>query len=759
MPPPGAAARPPPSVPPPGSLGTTLAARQSVANQGAPLLPPSTPPSVQIGGVAQAGPVSRSPDVLRDELKQLEDEIALLEARRSPEAREHAALTRDPGTGLVDGMTAEERETEARLRAELKETQKELAWLESDSITSRLAKEGLPASLEAYEAKYSEARARLAQAEDDKAKVLLALTTLVGGEGKLSSILEQARLESPSGTPRAAAQQPLPPGTPGGGGGAGGAGPRRMSIDGRSVPAGTRSPMYEGMDLSTTVAAPQVQRGQPLAAIARQMQEQGTTRHVVRPFVPVVQPLAVFVPPGANTLPMPAAEAKGFQIGQQIVIGSGPTREVRTIVAFGSLVLDRPLNYAHHPGEQIQTVRPDGGVHVDASAVPAAGAAGVVSSTAYQLDPGTTIVTSTVAPPPPPTHRIEDEIDDEPPPPPPPVDTFWESRMRADRVKARARMRNWKVIEAKPAKHKRQWNQPAAVTIETNRKGYGRREQYRAQHRRNVNALLAQQRNGRRSRSPQSSSPRSRRPGRRSSPYGDDMSSSRFSDETGISSVEFAGMERLRNMNTRRDQVAFSSTAQRYRNGPSGRSARKDPYDRNDLVDATKRRQRMYEDLEDSRDRQRASQKKKQEIERWARQLVAVRNARSPPPPPGAVAPVGAGLSKSLRKPVDTESNAELMDILREAQGLPAGGGDGTLSSVGDGANAVYDEAGNVLMVSPRGQKLKRLPSGRVVQDRKTDAALGNYSKNARYGSTGVKCKSDLGRGSDVQWCPFVSQA
>ena len=50
-------------------------------------------------------------------------------------------------------------------------------------------------------------------------------------------------------------------------------------------------------------------------------------------------------------------------------------------------------------------------------------------------------------------NRLDDLVDDEAPPPPPSEETFWEQRMSADRVKSRERMRRWKAIEAKPARH------------------------------------------------------------------------------------------------------------------------------------------------------------------------------------------------------------------------------------------------------------------------------------------------------------------
>ena len=48
---------------------------------------------------------------------------------------------------------------------------------------------------------------------------------------------------------------------------------------------------------------------------------------------------------------------KGFKIGQEIQIGSGKKSEIRTIVGFGSLILDSPLKYDHPKGTTIKVIK------------------------------------------------------------------------------------------------------------------------------------------------------------------------------------------------------------------------------------------------------------------------------------------------------------------------------------------------------------------------------------------------------------------
>ena len=64
------------------------------------------------------------------------------------------------------------------------------------------------------------------------------------------------------------------------------------------------------------------------------------------PFMPVaVTVLYKQANPGDNTLNLPTPD--GAQIGMDVIIGTGSNAEKRTIVGFGSLILDRPLDNAH----------------------------------------------------------------------------------------------------------------------------------------------------------------------------------------------------------------------------------------------------------------------------------------------------------------------------------------------------------------------------------------------------------------------------
>ena len=53
-------------------------------------------------------------------------------------------------------------------------------------------------------------------------------------------------------------------------------------------------------------------------------------------------------------------------------------------------------------------------------------------------------------------------------------------------------MRDWRSIRIKAAKHEKQWGQNDAVTLRTDRMGYGRRRRYRARHMNAVNAVRGQ---------------------------------------------------------------------------------------------------------------------------------------------------------------------------------------------------------------------------------------------------------------------------
>ncbi len=61
---------------------------------------------------------------------------------------------------------------------------------------------------------------------------------------------------------------------------------------------------------------------------------------------------------GSTKIPVSNARAKGFREGQKILIGSGSKQEERTIVGFGSIVLDRPLEYDHTRGTLVFIVIP-----------------------------------------------------------------------------------------------------------------------------------------------------------------------------------------------------------------------------------------------------------------------------------------------------------------------------------------------------------------------------------------------------------------
>ena len=61
------------------------------------------------------------------------------------------------------------------------------------------------------------------------------------------------------------------------------------------------------------------------------------------------------IPKGTIKIEIENPESYGFKIGQEIEIGTGETRERRTIVGFGSLILDKPLKY-EHPANTVITV-------------------------------------------------------------------------------------------------------------------------------------------------------------------------------------------------------------------------------------------------------------------------------------------------------------------------------------------------------------------------------------------------------------------
>ena len=67
--------------------------------------------------------------------------------------------------------------------------------------------------------------------------------------------------------------------------------------------------------------------------------------------------LPAHVPAGTSTLPMDNAAAKGFKVGQKVRIGNDQFAEDRFVIGFGSLILDRPLEFPHAAGEVITVVK------------------------------------------------------------------------------------------------------------------------------------------------------------------------------------------------------------------------------------------------------------------------------------------------------------------------------------------------------------------------------------------------------------------
>lgn len=78
--------------------------------------------------------------------------------------------------------------------------------------------------------------------------------------------------------------------------------------------------------------------------------EQGTKSEPVKYTVPQK------IPKG-NKIEIENPESHGFKIGQEIEIGTGENRERRTIVGFGSLILDRPLIKEYPKNTEITVVK------------------------------------------------------------------------------------------------------------------------------------------------------------------------------------------------------------------------------------------------------------------------------------------------------------------------------------------------------------------------------------------------------------------
>ena len=67
--------------------------------------------------------------------------------------------------------------------------------------------------------------------------------------------------------------------------------------------------------------------------------------------------LSKHVAAGSSTIPLDNAKGKGFKVGQKIRIGNDQFSEERFIIGFGSIILDRPLEFPHVLGEPILVVK------------------------------------------------------------------------------------------------------------------------------------------------------------------------------------------------------------------------------------------------------------------------------------------------------------------------------------------------------------------------------------------------------------------
>ena len=82
--------------------------------------------------------------------------------------------------------------------------------------------------------------------------------------------------------------------------------------------------------------------------------------HGKEPDTPKLPEYKLNVPIQKNTtkIKMDDPEKKGFKIGQEIQFGTGNKSETRTIVGFGSLILDAPIKYDHPKGTVIKVIKP-----------------------------------------------------------------------------------------------------------------------------------------------------------------------------------------------------------------------------------------------------------------------------------------------------------------------------------------------------------------------------------------------------------------
>ena len=751
MAPPGSARGPPGSArgPPGASLGATLNNRKSMgadANGPPSMAPPggsstmdermafSAPPATSmLNEPVDLTNLSKDPMVLREQLRQLEQDVTTLSTAPKGDTKEEIKEQ-----DIVNkGMTRDDKRLDRTLRDELATTSRELANLQRDSISDSLRQQGIPPSMEAYEQKYREAKDLAIEAEKDKLRALEALQSLVGGASKLKEIVTAAKLEASKNNPEAAAlrkQNSLP---------------KRMSID-------DYQPKHDGINLSgarpsLSSTSPSRSNSRPTSAMQHgngppmtPMQlhgapgqkptmdslyfenlnnagKTGNTNNtnsmnamdVVRRKERTVAETTLEYPlgPGATQIPMVDAEGKGFQIGQTVIIGTGENAEERIIVGFGSLILNLPLEKSHAKGESIV------GLDNKKNMLSTKGPGQESKQPTNPWDDDSLILATQNSDmpdvkPPPPSHAITDEIDDDVPPPPPPEDPFWQKRMDADRVRDRERMRKWKSIQSKPADHKRDWNQSRAVDVPLTRQrhqrgGYGRRQKYRDQHRNRVRRVVEE----------------------------DDLRSSRRNGSTSNSSSPRNASRSPRNhrddydMNGRRDRKRDS--------GFLLNNGKKVSYDSSEDTDDSSRddslltssrirnRSDMYDDLKDSRERHHEARRKQREIKAWARQLNAVS---------------GSG----------NDQHNELQDILREAQGDDDSLYDSDEDSMHGGSQAllldqrVHDMPSSSPTANARGRRTKTLPSGRVVKDLRSPTQYGNYAKASRYGATGRKYRSRM---------------
>ena len=596
--------------------------------------------------------------MLKEQLRRLEEDVTTL-----------ASPSRDLDTKVAEskaekGMTEDEKIKERTLREELAKTSKELSSLNQDSVARDLRLSGVPPTMEMYETKYKEAKYQMMEAERDKMRALQALQTLVGGESTLKDIVVAAKLENAK---RAAM-------------------PKRMSID-------DYRPEYDGLNVSVARAGPTVLSTSPSRSASRPGSS-GSRRGESMVMTPVTHFLNQELPVGTSIVPMDNAVGKGFQVGQKVIIGEGRNQEVRIVTAFGSLILDHPLEYYHPKGEKI--VAPDCPAPTAPTASTPLMTPGGPQSTNPWGDKSLVLAGSNFAPPPgkgqppPPTHNITDEIDDDVPPPPPPEDPFWQKRMDRDRIKQRERMRKWKSIETRPAEHKREWGQPNAVDHKTRRKGYGRRQQYRDDHRRNVRRVRGER--GERSRSPRGGNQR---------------------DDEGfpLRDGTFVGFDI--------------------------------DDDANDLLASGRVRSELYTDLQESRERHHEGRKKEREIRHWAKQLGALSSSGGDKKELNSILREAQGLN-----PDDGGSSYYMDEDDSDRSDLDTLMGSEEDSLLGGPAALVLDEE---IRERPRrrgtgksGSRTKTLKSGRVVKDLRSPTQYGNYSRASRYESTGRKYRSRM---------------